>query len=782
MWRWPEWLRPASCAAGCDMELVRAYRLYQRMMQYPRLLPEMRRVFKQALAERGIKSEQELRQEAEQYLKNSRGTWSEEELREYEDALIDLHFFNNFTDEEAEAYINLARKMERFRHLNRVVHMDGATSVQIKKALSAFCEIPEGSLYIPPNEAIAARVALINHFISNQLRFIGIAKHHITIRDINELCNQSYWSRRRSGRVGGKAAGMLLAYKILLPRLSQKDPELEKYVVIPESYYFNSGIFSDFLDYNNLEEFRSQKYKSRETIEEEYKTMARLFERASFPQDLVERFKEFLEKVGEHPLILRSSSLLEDNFGYAFSGKYDSVFLANQGDLDKRLQEFIWGLKRVHMSTFGPAPILYRMDHDLLDFDERMSVLVQKVAGRRWGDYFFPFAAGVAYSRNTYRWTPRIKMEEGLVRLVFGLGTRAVDRVAGDYPRMIALGHPLLRPEMGADQIRKYSQKMVDVLNLKENRLETASFQDLMVKTQHPDVPQAVSIIEDGHLAMPMFRAQDLEPENCCITFDGLLTRSPFVKLMRKILRRLEEAYGHPVDIEFAWDQDKLYLLQCRTLAIGSNDHSVRLPDDVPVENIVFTNDKGVSNGAIPNVEYVVYVDPRAYNRLQTYEQKLAVGRVVGRLNRLLESKRYGLLGPGRWGSNDINLGVRVGYEDINQTLFLAEIAFKEKGATPEVSYGTHFFNDLVEARILPIAIYPDEAENFFKESFFTETPNLLGVLAPDLASYSEVVRVIHVPKCYDGQLLHVYQDAENQKGMGFIGPTQPARNSGPWG
>src|SRR4030042_3300315 len=136
--------------------------------------------------------------------------------------------------------------------------------------------------------------------------------------------------------------------------------------------------------------------------------MALLVEKAAFPPDLVEQFKGFLDNVGEHPLILRSSSFLEDNFGYAFSGKYDSVFRANQGDPGKRLTEFIRGLKQVHMSTFGPAPILYRMDHDLLDFDERMSVLVQKVTGRRYGDYFFPFAAGVAYSRNTYRWTPRI--------------------------------------------------------------------------------------------------------------------------------------------------------------------------------------------------------------------------------------------------------------------------------------------------------------------------------------------------------------------------------------
>lgn len=752
------------------------------MMQYPKLLPEMRRVFRQALAERSIKTEAELHREAEEYLSRTRHTFSEEEVREVEDALTDLYFSNNFSQEEIEAHINLARKIERFRSLNRVVNMDGATSIQIKKALSAFCEIPEGDLYIPPNEAIGTRVALINHFISNQLRFIGIAKHHITIRDINELCNQSYWSRRRSGRIGGKAAGMLLAYKILLPRLSKRDPELEKHVVIPESYYFNSGIFSDFLDYNGLEEFRSQKYKSRETIEEEYKTMARLFERAAFPPDLVEQFRDFLQKVGEHPLILRSSSLLEDNFGYAFSGKYDSVFLGNQGDLQTRLQDFMRGLKRVHMSTFGPAPILYRMDHDLLDFDERMSVLVQKVAGRRWGDYFFPFAAGVAYSRNTYRWTPRIKMEQGLVRLVLGLGTRAVDRVAGDYPRMIALSHPMLRPEVGTDQIRKYSQKMVDVLNLKENRLETLGLGELLCRVVHPDFHQAVSLVQDGHLAPPMFKTQPLDPDKCCITFENFLTRSPFVKLLRKILHRLEEAYGHPVDIEFAWDQGKLHLLQCRTLALGSNDHSVRLPAEVPEEKILFTNDRGVSNGAIANVEYIVYVDPKAYGRLQTYEQKLAVGRVVGRLNRVLESKRYGLLGPGRWGSNDINLGVRVGYEDINRTLFLGEIAFEEKGATPEVSYGTHFFNDLVEARIVPIAIYPDQPGSIFREEFFLRSPNMLASLTPDLEAFQEVVRVIHVPSTCNDQLLHVYQDAENQKGMGFIGPARPATESGRWG
>ena len=191
-------------------------------------------------------------------------------------------------------------------------------------------------------------------------------------------------------------------------------------------------------------------------------------------------FRKFLESIGEHPLILRSSSLLEDNFGFAFSGKYDSVFVANQGDIETRLAAFIQGLKQVHMSTFAQAPILYRRDHKLLDYDEKMSVLVQKVVGRRFGDYFFPFAAGVAFSHNPYRWTLRIRREEGIVRLVFGLGTTAVDRVGQGYPRLIPLSHPQLRPESGISQIMKYSQRMVEVMNLESGAIESHSFDEVM--------------------------------------------------------------------------------------------------------------------------------------------------------------------------------------------------------------------------------------------------------------------------------------------------------------
>jgi hypothetical protein len=753
-----------------ELNLVKTYRMFQKLMQFPNLLGSMREIFLEALNKRDIVNAELIRKDALARLQAEDKEPNEENIKEYMDVLIDLYFANYFNEDEIENYINLSRKKDRFKHLTKVINTEGATSKKIKNALKEFCEIPIGDLYISPSEAEGARVALINHFISNHLPFIGIGKRHITIRDVHELVDNMFWSRRRPGKVGGKSAGMFLAYKILIPTLINGDPEIERYVRIPESYYFNSGIFSDFIDYNNLDQFHSQKYKTREVIEEDYKYIAELFNKAIFPPDVVEDFRKFLKKIGEHPLILRSSSLLEDNFDHAFSGKYDSVFIANQGDLGKRLNEFIWGLKQVHMSTYGPSPILYRRDHDLLDFDERMSVLVQKVVGRRFGKYFFPTAAGVGFSYSSYSWTPRIKKEDGFLRLVFGLGTSAVDRIGHGYPRMVHLSHPLLRPEVELEQIMKYSQKEIDALNLETGLLDSVPYTELLQEISHPDLFYVASINQDGHLSPPMFKGKTIDPNMTCLTFENMLSKTIFPNLMKKILQQLQEEYERPVDVEFAWDDEHLYILQCRSLATSKDVGEVHLPKDISQKQIVFTNSRVVSNSIMPDIEYIIYVCPKAYGKLSTYEEKLAIGKAVSHLNRLFHDKRFALFGPGRWGSNDINLGVKVSYEDINHTLILGEIAFEKDGYTPEVSFGTHFFNDLVEAQIAPIAIFPDNKDTIFKEDFFIGGSNQLSSKAPDFISYEPVVHVINVPESSGGRFLQVFQDNQEQRGIGFIG------------
>ena len=753
------------------MDLFKVYQLFKKKALYPGLIPLIDAVFLDVLEQKGIISREQIYDQAAEELRKDGLLDSEENLRTYVEALTSFHISKHLSCGEIENYINLARKKEKSQTLSMVVNRDQATSMEISRALREFCDIPMGEVYISPEEAIGIRVALISRFISSQLPFVSLAKNHITMRDMDLILQKSLWSRKRPGRLGGKASGMILALKILLPLLAKHESELEEYIRVPDTWYLNSGVFSEFLDRNNLYLFHTYKYKSREEIEREFQHIEGKFKNATFAPEVVEDFRKILEEIGEDPIIIRSSSLLEDSFGLAFSGKYLSVFLTNQGDIETRLAAFINGLKRVFASIFGPDPILYRLDHGLLDFDERMAMVVQKVVGRRFGDYFFPFVSGVLFSRNVYAWNPKIKKEEGLGRLVFGLGTRAVDRVGSDYPRMIPLSHPLLRPEVTASQIKKYSQRQVDLLNLKKGCFETVDFRTLSATVQHPDLFYAVSVDKDGHCAAPLFKGQEFGGGELLVTFENLLTKTPFVSLAKRILSKVESVYGRPVDMEFAWDGDKFYLLQCRALSTRKELERVAVPEDVPKERILFTTHAGLTNSVVENLEYIIYVNPRAYESLSTFEDKMAVAQAVNLLNKKLDGKKFALMGPGRWGSNDINLGVKVSYSNINNAKLLMEIAFAREGYTPEVSYGTHFFQDLVEADIAIVPMFPDDPAAILNESFLLKSQNLLTEIAPEAEASREVVRVIHVPSACGGQYLHVYLDMGTPKGLGFFGP-----------
>jgi hypothetical protein len=145
------------------------------------------------------------------------------------------------------------------------------------------------------------------------------------------------------------------------------------------------------------------------------------------------------------------------------------------------------------------------------------------------------------------------------------------------------------------------------------------------------------------------------------------------------------------------------------------------------------------------------------------------VARVVGRLNQVLKEKSFILLGPGRWGTNNPELGVKVTYADIYNTAMLIEIGLADGDTAPEASYGTHFFQDLVEAHIYPLAVYPEDGNVLFNWTFFTESPNILADLLPESADYAPYVRVIDVEAAAEGRLLEVIMDGENNEAMGYL-------------
>ena len=403
--------------------------------------------------------------------------------------------------------------------------------------------------------------------------------------------------------------------------------------------------------------------------------------------------------------------------------------------------------------------------------------MIQEVVGARVGKYFLPAFAGVAFSNNEFRWSPRIKREDGLVRLVPGLGTRAVDRLADDYPVLLAPGQPGLRVNTTPDEIVRYSPKNIDLINLEKGSFETVLLSDFLKEcgNELPLIRRIVSLVDHDEIRRPRGLTIDFEKEDAVVTFEGLASETPFVHQMATLLKVLRKKFGNPVDVEFASDGEHLYLLQCRPQTDSEGTTPSPIPRDLSRNKVLFSAHRYVSNGRIPDITHVVYVDPEAYANLPELDDLRDVGKAVGRLNKLLPKRQFILMGPGRWGSRgDIRLGVRVTYSDISNTALLVEVARKTGNYAPDLSFGTHFFQDLVEAQIRYLPLYPDEPENIFNESFFSRGTNLLPDLLPDMADLADTIRVIDVPMEAEGQILRVLLNADLDEAVGVLDGAWP--------
>lgn len=701
----------------------------------------------------------------------------------------------NLTTEQIDEAVTLARKKEEAEALRSIVSLPSVSFRVLADRVRRFCSLPLGSRLIEPEEAIGIRVGLIRHLVSDQLEFIGVAKHYLTIRDLDQIIQRIIGPEHGIGRIGGKAAGMFLAYKILTSSptvavdgapASVRSGAAAKSpidIAIPESYFLRSDVIDEFLELNELGEYQNQKYKNPEEIRAQYPLIRQKFRRGKFPATIVERLRHLLLNVGTAPLIVRSSSLLEDRFGTAFSGKYASVFVpnqargdlrsrvvSNQGRLEQRIKELLAAIAEVYASALGPDPLLYRRAHDLIDYQEDMGVLIQRVLGFQHGNYFLPAFAGVAFSRNEYRWSPRICREDGLVRIVMGLGTRAIERVGNEYPRMVALGEPTMRPESTPLEIIRNAQRTVDVLNLATNKFESISIETLLAAgIEFPMLDKIVSLKRDRELYMPTGTFFSAEPRDMVVTFDKLLRESDFPSTMREVLKRVEEAYRRPVDVEFGHDGKQLYILQCRAQTEPLEFAHQSIPTDVAPRDVVFRAKKYVRSGLVDGIEYVIYVSPEAYDGLSTREQRVETGRLVGSLNHALSDKKFILVGPGRWGSNDLLLGVPVTYADINHARMLVEVAREKDGYVPEVSFGTHFFQDLIEANILYLPLYPDDPACQWNAAFFNADHRPIGEFVRGSTDLSDVIRIIHVPAIAAGKTLRVIMDGNEDQALGYV-------------
>lgn len=519
------------------------------------------------------------------------------------------------------------------------------------------------------------------------------------------------------GSIGGKGRSLLFA----MAKLRDSGVETLKRVVFPPSLFIATDSFDSVV--SQIPNLEALKKGSPETIEE-------AFLATKLPDSVLGAIRKFLEKITD-PIVVRSSSVLEDSLKYSFAGKYLSTFEFNGGDesLEERAAHVESDIKKIYARTFFPVAVAYRQKHGL--GDDRMGIILMRVAGKWRGRYYYPTMAGVGFSRYYRRWTTRIKSEDGIIRLVFGMGTTSTKR---GYARTFALTLPSLRPEgQNPFNIMRHSQEHFQVIDREQKALVTVDVKQIWkdIFPYHscfPDYAQIYSPDEEGGYFTPMSRHGSVieKGEKVCFTFEEFAFRSKhFFERMKQLLSLLDREMGVPADVEFAFHptEDLVEIVQARPLWISEQTSTATIP---PLENrnVVLRADRMVTHGVKENIPYLVYIDHHVYAQETRFHD---VARAVGSVNDLLKGSRFVLVAPGRVGSSNPLLGVPVQYNEITRCCCIVEVGFPKEGYMPELSFGTHFFTDLEIDGILYMPVYEGAKNNVFDEHFFDSSPYTLG-------------------------------------------------------
>ena len=560
-----------------------------------------------------------------------------------------------------------------------------------------------------------------------------------------------------TGMIGGKSCGMLLARAII----RNKEPDISEVLEPHDSFYVGSDMYYTYIVDNNLWNIRI-----KQRTEEGYFALAKEFAdklmEGRFSDAMREQFVRIIEYYGQDPYIIRSSSILEDGFGNAFAGKYESVFCANRGSLEERLNEFEHAIKVVYASSMSLSALDYRKRRGLDGRDEQMALLIQRVSGSYYGTYYMPCAAGVGYSYSPYRIMKDTDPTAGMLRLVMGLGTSAVDRTEGSYPRIVNLDMPEKSSYSSSADKHKFSQGKAEVINMTTRELEKMSYE--MIEQDIPKYLEKI-LLEHDTEAESRLREMGRRREVKFISCKGLVANAPLMDQMRRMLHCIQEEYEYPVDTEFTINisengEYSIDLLQCRPLQVQKGKTGNVVPEDIPEERILLESigtSMGISKTS--SLDLIVYVDPVKYYELP-FKDKDLVAKLIGKINWHFRDmdKHMMLIVPGRIGTTSPELGVPTSFADISAYDIICETEESRAGYNPELSYGSHIFQDLVETEILYTAIFQGEKTKHYSPEKLESSKDLIGEL-----EFSDVLEgVVHVYDVSDRKC-EIYNDVAGE-------------------
>ncbi len=566
-----------------------------------------------------------------------------------------------------------------------------------------------------------------------------------------------------TGIVGGKTAGMLLARKIVEKKL----PGIAQHLEAHDSFYVGTDVFYTYIVYNDLWPLRVAQQAEGQFIDAA-PALQKGIRDGSFPEDIEVAFRRVLDHFGQVPIIVRSSSFLEDGFGNAFAGKYESVFCPNIGTLENRLTAFEDAVRRVYASTLDASALEYRIRSGLDESEEQMALLVQRVSGSRYGtSCFMPTAAGVGYSHSSYCWMPNMDPRAGMLRLVMGLGTKAVDRTGSDYPRIVSLDRPEATTATTSAERHRYCQRYANFIDLDAQtfaELPCAELADLMSASGFS------AVFEHDREAEMRLRERGQRAPVVFASCAGLVKNSTFTDMMRSIMHELQEAYACPVDIEYAINVDSndrfiVNLLQCRPLQEPTKTHAIMLPDipDASDRLLFHIRDCAMGKARAARIDAVVSVDPQRYYAC-SHAKKSLIASLIGNANTFFgkENASWLLLVPGRVGTSSPELGVPVNFADISTLSALCEVAYSGAGYSPELSYGSHMFQDLVECGIFYGGIHEDRRRIAYAPEMLASLPDCTELACGNIAD-SDLAGIIRVSDTREAGLTLWHDESGNE-------------------
>lgn len=523
------------------------------------------------------------------------------------------------------------------------------------------------------------------------------------------------------GKLGGKGRGLAFI-NTLIQNLDTAEFDAHINLRIPITAIVGTEEFAHFMAKADLMPYAMSNPP--------YDELREHFDATPLSSRLMTRLRRFCSQV-RRPLAVRSSSLSEDSLNQPFAGVFDTYLVPNNAPTcEENAEAVAQAIKMVFASIYSPTSRAYFQSAKVNIEKEQMAVVIQVLVGNEYDGFYYPHVSGTAQSFNYYP-VAHMLPEEGFAVAGFGLGYYVV---GGSKAFRFSPVWPGVDTMSVQDMVRN---TQVDFLAVDLRR------QDLDYVHDGENAPlQTLDILEAEKHGTLRHCASVYNPQNDTIE-PGLRSYGPRVvnfadilkydyvplpRLLSSVLTAAKDAFGTPVEIEWAVDLEEdekglpsFYLLQMKPIITDLRGDSVEIEAPQSRQDVLLYTTQSLGNGKVGDITDVIFADPDKFDKMQTEQ----MAREIGYLNQLMmdENRRYVLIGPGRWGTRDRFIGIPVQWSEISNAKMIVEMSLP--GFPLDSSLGSHFFHNVTSMNIGYLSVQDGSASDFINWDLLRSLPEV---------------------------------------------------------